>query len=313
MNSLIPTKFRDNRSLKAVKAFLAHYAGGLYRRADEHHIFLLSGGLAFSIFVCIVPFILIIFAILGNVLEQPSIAQEIQTFIDRVIPYEDYAASIEELVFSRVEEFKVYKNVAGLIGLIGLLFAASGLFSSMRTILNKVYNVEITQHMLIGKLRDLGLVMLVLGYFMLSTTILPTFDVVFGFADRFEVLHSLRFSFIEDLAVGGASFFIIFSAFFTMYYLVPQKKMSKRVTLVSALSAAILWEVARQLFGFYITNFVTLKRIYGAYVFLIVVGFWVYYTSIVFIIGAEIGQLFRERMRKRKLTIRDKSLETNHS
>ncbi|MCP4583132.1 MAG: YihY/virulence factor BrkB family protein [candidate division Zixibacteria bacterium] len=286
-----------------LKSFFSHYLGGLYNRLDEHHVFLLSGGLSFSIFVCIVPFILIIFAILGNILEQPSIAVEIQSFIERIIPYEDYAASIEELVFSRVDEFKVYKNIAGLIGMIGLLFAASGLFSSMRTILNKVYHVQTTQHMLIGKLRDLGLVFLVLCYFLLSTTILPTFEVVFGFADRFEFLHGLRFSFIEDIAVGSVSFFIIFAAFFTMYYLVPQKKMSKRVTLVSALSAALLWEIARQLFGFYITNFVTLKRIYGAYVFLIVVAFWIYYTSIVFIIGAEIGQLFRERMRKRKLSL----------
>jgi len=292
--------------LKAVWSFLAHYIGGLYRRADEHHIFLLSGGLSFSVFVCIVPFVLIIFAALGNILEQPSIATEMQAFIDRIIPYADYASSIKELVFTRVEEFKIYKNLAGIIGLIGLLFAASGLFSSMRTILNKVYDVKTSQHLLIGKLRDLGLVLLVLGYFLLSVTILPAFDVIFGFIDKLEVLKGLRFSFLENLAVAGFSFLVIFASFYTMYFLVPQKKMSRREAFVSALSAAVLWEIARQLFGFYITNFVTLKRIYGAYVFMIIVAFWIYYTSIVFIIGAEIGQLYRERAEKRKLTIRDR-------
>jgi len=313
MTSLISAKFRVNKSLKAIRAFLAHYIGGLYHRADEHHIFLLSGGLSFSVFVCIVPFILIIFAVLGNILAKPSIAIEMQTFIDRIIPYEDYATSIKELIFARVEEFKVYKNLAGIVGLVGLLFAASGLFSSMRTILNKIYNVKTSQHILIGKLRDLGLVLLVLGYFLLSVTILPMFNVVFGFADKMEALKSLRFSFIEDLAVSGLSFFIIFAAFYTMYFLVPQKKMFKRTAFVSALSAALLWELARQLFGFYITNFVTLKRIYGAYVFLIIVAFWIYYTSIVFIIGAEIGQLYRERAKKRKLAIREKQIQVNRN
>jgi membrane protein len=311
MTSLIPIKFRDNKSLKAIRSFLAHYIGGLYHRADEHHIFLLSGGLSFSVFVCIVPFVLIIFAVLGNILARPSIASEMQTFIDRIIPYEDYTSSIKELIFARVEEFKVYKNLAGIVGLVGLLFAASGLFSSMRTILNKIYNVKTSQHMLIGKLRDLGLVLLVLGYFLLSVTILPMFNVVFGFADKLEALKSLRFSFFEDMAVSGLSFFIIFAAFFTMYFLVPQKKMFKRTAFVSALSAALLWELARQLFGFYITNFVTLKRIYGAYVFLIIVAFWLYYTSIVFVIGAEIGQLYRERIKKRKLTIHEKQIQAD--
>ena len=42
----------------------------------------------------------------------------------------------------------------------------------------------------------------------------------------------------------------------------------------------------------------TFKKIYGAYVAAIVVVFWIYYTAIVFIIGAEIGQLYRERREK---------------
>lgn len=299
--------------LKAIWSFLAHYLGGLYRRADEHHIFLLSGGLSFSVFVCIVPFVLIIFAVLGNILEQPSIATEMQVFIDRLIPYADYASSIKELVFSRVEEFTIYKNLAGIIGLVGLLIAASGLFSSMRTILNKVYDVKTSQHLLIGKLRDLGLVLLVLGYFLLSVTILPLFDVIFGFIDKIELFKGLRFSFFENLVVAGFSFLIIFSSFYTMYFLVPQKKMFRREAFISALSAAVLWEIARQLFGFYITNFITLKRIYGAYVFIIVVAFWIYYTSIVFIIGAEIGRLYRERVEIRKLTLRTRQNAVDHS
>ena len=86
-----------------------------------------------------------------------------------------------------------------------------------------------------------------------------------------------------------------------LYYLIPQQKIPKRVLLVSALSSSLMLEIAKQLFGLYIANVVTLKKVYGAYLFLIITAFWIYYTSIVFIIGAEIGQLYREWINRKTL------------
>ena len=80
-----------------------------------------------------------------------------------------------------------------------------------------------------------------------------------------------------------------------LYAFVAYDRLPKRVVFVSSVSAAVLWEAAKQLFGYYITNFATLSKIYGTYIFLIVILFWIYYSSIIFIISAHIGQLFRER------------------
>lgn len=281
------------------REFLAHYLGGLCRRVDEHHIFLLASGLAFAVFTCVIPLVLVLSAALGVVLERPSIAGEIESFIERAIPYEEYAAYVKELVFARVLEFKDYRNLAGAIGIVGLLLASSSLFSSMRTILNSVYQVKAGESILVGKLRDFGLVLMVLVYFLLSTAILPAWEVIDEFADKFELLEGLRFGFIEDLLLGGLSFALIFVTFLIIYTAVPYEKPPRKVVIVSAVSAAILWELAKHLFGFYTTHSITLKRIYGAYTLLIVVAFWIYYTSVVFIVGAEIGQLYRERRAKR--------------
>jgi membrane protein len=53
------------------------------------------------------------------------------------------------------------------------------------------------------------------------------------------------------------------------------------------------------LFGIYLSNFTTFSRIYGAYALGIVVAFWIYYSSAVFILGAEIAKLFDERLNER--------------
>jgi len=286
---------------RSLKEPVVYYFSGIYNRASEHHIFLWAAGLSFSLFTCIIPLILIVFAVVGSLFEKTTLAAEISSAIDRVIPYKEVATFVKDLALTRVEEFRIHKNIAGLLGFVGLLFAASGLFSSMRTILNSVYSVRSTSPAIVGKLRDLGLVVLVLLYFLLSTTIIPVLGIVEDFADKSSFLQIFNLSYIEDLAWGVVSFLIILSAFYTIYYLVPQVKMSKRVVGLSALSATLLWVLAEQLFGLYIAHAATLKRVYGAFTLLIVVALWIYYTSICFILGAEIGQLYLERRRKKEI------------
>lgn len=290
------SRIRETRCAKSWCEFLRHYLGGLYHRVDEHHVFLLAGGLAFSMFVSIVPLVLIVFSVIGSVLAKAQVEGEINTFIERMIPYQDYADFVKELVAGRVEEFRKYKNVAGVVGIVGLLFASSTLFSSMRTILDKVYQVKDDVSILLGKLRDFGLIVLVLIYFLTTTFVLSTWQVVKDLTGRIEALNFGGADAFSGFVFGVFTFALVFAAFAVIYYIVPFRKPPKKAILISALSATILWVLAKQLFGFYITHFVMLKRVYGAYAVMIVVAFWIYYTSIVFIIGAEVGQLFRERM-----------------
>ncbi len=296
-----PTTWLIKR-LESLSPFLRHYLGGLYHRTDEHHVFLLAGGLAFSLFVCIVPFILIIFAVLGIVLEATpldSLEREIASYIDKFIPYEQSASFVKEIILTRLQGFldevRNYKSVALYVGVVGLLFTASGLFSSMKTILNRVYKVDTGKHVVIAKLRDFGMILLVLLFFLVSTTSLPLLEIVKDSANKIKFLEFFRLSFVQNISFRAISFAIVFIVFFTVYYLVPYKKLSKKTIAVSALWATLLWEIAKQAFGYYVTNFASLTRIYGTYVLLIVVVFWIYYSSITFILGAEIGQLYRER------------------
>ncbi len=280
------------------REFLKYYLGGIYTRGDTHNIFFMANGLSFSIFVCVIPLVLIVFSVVGLVLQKPFVADEINAFVDRVIPYEKYAAFVKQLVFARVDEFKLYKNLAGVFGFVGLLFASSGLFGSMRTILNQVYRVDAGASILLNKLHDFGLVLVVLAYFLLSITILPALQIVADFADNVGFLQRFDLPFLGDLALRAVSFLVIFSALFIMHFLVPNERLPKKIVFVSAFSTAILWEMAKELFGLYIANAVNLKRIYGAYILGIAVVFWVYYSSLIFILGAIIGQLYRERKEK---------------
>lgn len=272
-----------------------YYLYGLYNKIDEHHIFLLAGGLAFSLFICVIPLVLIIFSVTGVVLEQPTIRSEIELFIEHTVPYPEHAEFVKDLVFNRVEEFRQYKSVAGLIGVIGILLASSSLFSSLRTILNSVFKVRRPESILFGKIRDLGFIVLVLVFFLVSTATITVVDIVSNFVSKIPLLSGTNQGLLGQIWMSMISFVIGWTGFFLVYFVVPLKRPRIKVILVSATTAAILWHITGFAFEEYVTTYVTLKHIYGAYAFLLAIGFWIYYTAVVFIVGAEIGQLYRER------------------
>jgi membrane protein len=278
-----------------IKSFIVYYYKGLTKRIDEHHVFLFAGGLAFSIFLCIIPFVLIIFAVLGNLLDSSYVQFQINTLIETIIPYSRYSEFVKKIIFNRINEVIEYRNIAGIIGGFGLLFAASSLFSSMRTILNKVYGVETDVNILIAKLRDFALVFMVIIIFFVTTISMPTVDLLRQQAGEWTVFSFLSNGIFSHLIFSLLSLFLIFIVFSVLYFTVPLRKLGRKATFMSALWAALLWEAAKQLFGYYLYNFAAFNRIYGAYALVVVVAFWIYYSSVVFIVGAEIGHLYFER------------------
>lgn len=285
---------RISRLYEWIKAFLRHYAGGLWRRIDEHHVLLAASGLTFSIIVCIIPFLLVIFSVMGILLARPTIAGEIDSMIGRVIPYPEYADQVRTFVANRVEEFWVYRRLAGWVGSLGLLFAASGLFSSMRTVLDTVFEIPGKRSAIIAKLHDIGLVLMVMVFFLLSTIILPALKFVVRQAQTSTALRAFDLGLIEGIMFTAVSFLVIWFGFYMIYVTVPHRRPPHWVLVVSSLTAAVLWQAAQVVFGYYIRQFVTFKQIYGTYSFLLVAALWLYYTSVIFILGAEIGRLSDE-------------------
>ncbi|MEJ2053674.1 MAG: YihY/virulence factor BrkB family protein [Calditrichaceae bacterium] len=301
LNKLINFLIQKIRNFEYIRIwkFIKYYAVGIYDRVNDNNLLLFAAGLAFSLIICIMPFILLLISLLGNLLANESIRNQISSFIYTVIPYTNYADFVNNIISDRVQEIRNYKNVAGYIGLVGLFFAASGFFASLRTILNISYKVQESKHFLIGKLRDFGMILTLVFTFLVITMILPFGDALLNAIPRMaEYVPFLRADALQHLISVISSPFLMFILFYLFYYFIPYEKMQKRVAAVSAFWAAILWSLAESLFGYFLTNFAAYNKIYGTYVLLIVVIFWIYYSAIVFLLGAQIGQLYRERKEK---------------
>jgi membrane protein len=289
------TNYFSVASLKKVFGFFEHYFKGMAHRMDEHHVFLSAAAIAFSLVLSMIPMVLMMFAVLGNIIDPVNVEDQVNKLIDTLIPYPQFATYTKKFILSRIPEVIEFKTLAGYLGAFGLLFTSTWLFSTMRTVLNKTFGVSEEKSAWIGLLRDFGMVILLIIFILLATFILPITNIILSAADEIEVLQAFQISSFADILFSIISTLVIFLLFLVFYYLIPYEKLGKTVPIVSAFWATILWEVARSIFGYYVTNFLVLNKVYGAFVLIIVVMFWIFYSSILFIIGAEIGQLFRER------------------
>lgn len=287
--------YRISPDFKSFVDAVKHYAIGLYENTDQHHLFLFAGGLAFSLFVCIIPFNLILFWMLGHFLESSAVEIQINHLIDTIIPYAVYADFAKNVLYKRINEVIEYRNIVGFIGVIGLFFAASGFLSSLRTVLNKIFGASEDINFLLGYLRDFVSIIIIILVFLIATIFLPLIDILRQASEQFGIFEFLQYGIFQKVFTSLLAIVLIFALFSWLYKFVPTKKISKQGVRFGAMWAALLWEIAKQIFGFYIYNFATLGKIYGTYVIVVVIAFWIYYSAVVFIVGAEMGKLYDDR------------------
>ena len=82
--------------------------------------------------------------------------------------------------------------------------------------------------------------------------------------------------------------------FFLVYKVIPNKTVHFKPALKAALFASLLWELAKHLFAWYVTNIATYSIFYGSLSALVVFVLWVYYSSMILVVGGELLYILEE-------------------
>lgn len=275
---------------------LKYYAIGFYNKFDEDHVWIMSASIAFNIIICIIPITLILTSILGIYLQREGAEVYLNDALNKAVGLTpEFKVKIMNLILGALDELSNNSTLTAIIGSIGILWTASGLFSTIRDVLNRIYKTRSDTFYLWVKLRDIGMVFLILTVFLLSfssTFILSIFQAIdksfFGDA-------ILNLGFTSTLLTHFIGLIFTFIMFYLIFKLVPQGFVSQKVAVISSITAAILYETLKYIFIFYLVSFANYQRVYGAYAAIVAVIFWLYYSSFTFVIGAEMGQLYKEK------------------
>ena len=185
-------------------------------------------------------------------------------------------------------------TISGIVGLIVLIFTATGMFSQLQLALNRAWGVEPdksrspVRRFFVKRLLSLGLILLMALLLLASVVLTTAINMVYSNAQRAlpgTVSHALRFILdnIATLVVGTSLFAVVFK-------FLPDADMCWRDVWIGAGATAVLFIAGKELISLYLQN-VDLGASWGeATTSIIAVLAWVYYTSLILLFGAELTQ-----------------------
>jgi membrane protein len=284
-----------------------YYLRGLYRELAAKNVFLWAQAIAFKVLVTIVPIVILGTGVVGRILQGEDAFSAVERFIRGLLP----PSQSNELI-SFLEQVEAASGTIVGLGGIGLFLSAMSLFITLRIAVSNAFeqNWHEERSLLWGYVFDVRMVLQVGLLFLLTvglSVMLPSFFNTVVLADLGENIRWLHWLWNQILYTTGVllPFLITTAMFFQLYYLVPQPHPRKRSALSGAFIAGLLWEVTKQAFTYYATyvgqfdQYQTgaegLSALGNAFGLIIAFVFWVYFSSIVLMLGAVIASLHEHR------------------
>lgn len=251
----------------------------------------LAAGLSFYFLVCLVPMLFLFVSVMGYLLTSEAATSAVLGQISQFVPVykRELADTLTTLIATR--------KTSGAIGTAILLFFSIQLFACLRTVMNVVFEQPRGHGFFRGMLWDV-VMLLVIGILFLASMIIA--DVFFWL--RTFVLapaHVPRQWFRYATVVLALGFNT--ALYFVVYRYFPARRVHVWAALAGAVLASLLWELAKQLFRWYILSIGVYDQIYGALGFLVGLTMFVYYSGIVMVLGAEYVASVEARWRKGNL------------
>jgi membrane protein len=273
---------------KRLKKFLKNF-GLLWqalKKFNNDNGFFLSSGITFNILINLIPFILLLSALVGTYLYND---QEVLSHIRAY--FRDVAPALDPKIMGSLMDLIEKRQIVGILGFVGLLWFSTWVFSSLRIALNIVFRTEKSRGMLQGIGIDLLMIVLV-GILLLVSMILSTMVTFLqGYQGRFPLAIGPSIQWILKYLLP---FFLTFCMFFLIYKIIPNKRVHFKSALQAALFSSLLWEVAKHLFAWYVVHLAKYSIFYGSLSTLVVFVLWVYYSATVLVVGGEFAYFLEE-------------------
>jgi len=275
------------------------FAHRLVEKCDDDDIFFMAGAIAFNLMLALFPLVILGIGIAGYVLSRfGDPTQIVLELLTANLPGggdADLRAFVETLTESLLDGRTGYT----IAGSVFLLWVATRLAASLRVSLRETFDIGARRHPVHGKAFDILAV--IVGFILLTLNlgvtviILTTVDYgvsVFG-------IEGAALSWTERLVGYAISFASIWTLLFLLYRYMPFRPIAFRTAFIAATFTAVAHETLKFGFSWYATEVANYRSALGNLATVAVLFFWIYYESLVFILGSEVAQVANMRKASR--------------
>jgi membrane protein len=185
---------------------------------------------------------------------------------------------------------------AFVIGVGGAIWAASGYVNGFMSASNSIYDVEEGRPLTKALPARIGLTLILM---VLAGVIAFAVAITGGIATELGQLLGIGDTAVDvwNLAKWPVLLVLVSFMFAVLYWGTPNVKLPFRIVSPGGLFAVLGWVIASALFAFYVSNFSSYNKTYGALAGPIVFLLWLWISNICILLGAELNAEI-ERSRK---------------
>ena len=243
----------------------------------------MAASVAYYTFFSLFPLLLGLIALLSLFLEPESIETRLTDFAT------DYLPGSEDLVEGNIDAVLRLRGALGVVAILGLFWSGSAIFGAVTRAVNRAWDVQQDRPFFISKPRQLAMALGVGILFLLSLSAV----VAVRLAGRFDDSDVPGVGFLVNIGgqvlLQGFSFLLTLAIFLLVYKFMPNTKTYWRYIWPGAIVAAVLFELAKNIFVLYLNQFASFETVYGSMAPVIVLLLWAYVSSFILILGAELS------------------------
>ena len=272
------------------RIFVVELAVRTAKELSEDDVSHMAAGVAYYALFSIFPLLLGLIAVMGFFLEPDQVEARVQDMTSGFLP------GSEQLVADNISAVIGFRGALGVFSLLGLLWSGSAMFGALNRAINRAWDIHTDRPIYINKPRQLLMAMSVGALFTIS---LSSAAVVRTSEDleRLDIpVLSLFAHTAGQIALQVISLSLMIVIFLMIYKFMPNTKTYWKYVWPGAITGALLFELAKNLFIVYLGRWASYQNVYGSIAPVIVLLLWAYVSSLILLLGAEISSEY-ERLK----------------
>lgn len=245
-----------------------------------------AAALSFTAFFSIFPMMIAVISIGSYFLDIEIVKNRIFTAIASIIP------NASEVINTNIDAVVKARGVVTVVALIALIWTTISLFNLVVININRAFSESHTPRFRSSRLFAL-LLMIILGVLFVLSLAASTLAELMP-ALNMETIFWRIFSLLIPVVIK-------FLLFWGMYRMVPRVNVKNGAAAISALVAAIAWELVTNAFTWYLGSSAgSVNLIYGSLWAIVALMFWIYLTGMIIIFGAHLTYAINIHLKQRE-------------
>jgi YihY family inner membrane protein len=275
----------------------------------EKDVFHHSSAITFNLVICAIPFTLLLISIIGYVLSYDDAFREVVRYGQEIFPSFTYESEDSDAfegaitIETMLDPLISARQVFGIVGIIVLIFFSLGLFHTIKHVVFEIFSIRDRKPAvweLVHNFFTFGLIGGMMVFFAIGISVFSVVSIktiALPFTDQVLEL-SWFYTFMSSVFPLIFTLFI----FYILFRYISERRMKRRVAFVGALSFTFLFGLAKALVGWYLNySFFAYRYYYQGYAVLVVIGFWAFYTALLFVISTIVARSFQDSFVKKSL------------